>query len=61
MDELLAHLLTFPPHPPPPQPLPDIEYDKQIRALVQLLNQTSASKLTSGMSSGDDLLDVCTL
>ncbi|KAL9122363.1 MAG: hypothetical protein Q9187_001080 [Circinaria calcarea] len=58
MDELLAHLLTFPPHPPPPQPLPDIEYDKQIRALVQLLNHTSASKLTSGMSSGDDLLDV---
>ena len=58
MDELLPQLLAFPPHPPPPQPLSDITYDKQIRALVQLLNQTSASKLVGGVSGGGNLLDV---
>ena len=58
MDELLPHLLSFPPHPPPPQPLSDVDYDRNIRGLVQTLNQVAASKLTSGVSGGGDLLDV---
>ena len=58
MDNLLPQLLAFPPHPPPSQPLSDAEYDKQIKSLIQLLNQTSASKLAGGVSGGGDLLDV---
>lgn len=58
MDELLPHLLSFPPHPPPPQPLSNVDYDRHIRGLVQTLNQVAASKLTSGVSGGGDLLDV---
>ena len=54
MNELLPQLLAFPPHPPPPQPLSDADYDRQIKSVVQLLNQTPASRLTGG-----DLLDVC--
>ena len=58
MDSILPQLLSFPPHPPPAVPLSDKEYDKQIRSVVQLLNETSAKKLTGGVSGGGDLLDV---
>ncbi|KAI9810393.1 MAG: hypothetical protein M1827_006279 [Pycnora praestabilis] len=58
MDELLPQLLAFPPHPPPAQPLSDAEYDRQIRALLQILNQTSANRLVGGVAGGGDLLDI---
>ncbi|KAA6413378.1 MAG: hypothetical protein FRX48_03124 [Lasallia pustulata] len=58
MDELLPQMLSFPPHPPPPQPLSDVDYDRSIKGLVQNLNQVAASKLTSGVSGGGDLLDI---
>ncbi|KAI4135382.1 MAG: hypothetical protein LQ347_000712 [Umbilicaria vellea] len=61
MDELLPHLLSFPPHPPPPQPLSNVDYDRNIKILVQTLNQVAASKLASGVSGGGDLLDINTL
>ena len=57
MDELLPKLLSFPPHPPPPQKLSDITYDKNIRELIEQLNKVSASKLTGGVKGGDDFLD----
>lgn len=58
MDAILPQLLSFPPHPPPVTPLPDADYDKQIKLLVQLLNKTPANQLTAGVSGGGDLLDV---
>ena len=58
MDSILSQLLSFPPHPPPPTPLSDVEYDKQIRAVAQLLGGVPARKLTGGVSGGGDLLDV---
>lgn len=59
MDDLLPRLLSFPPHPPPSQKLSDLEYDSQIKTLVKLLTETSASKLVKGVAGGGDLLDVC--
>lgn len=58
MDTLLPQLLAFPPRPPPVTPLTESEYDKQIRCVVQLLNQTPANKLAGGVSGGGDLLTV---
>ena len=58
MDAILPQLLAFPPHPPPVTPLPDADFDKQIKIVVQLLNQTPASKLTAGVHGGGDLLNV---
>lgn len=60
MDSLLPQLLAFPHHPPPLTPVTDAEYDKQIRVIVQNLNTVPASKLTSGVSGGGDLLEVST-
>ena len=58
MDTLLPQLLSFPPHPEPDKPLPDSEYDKHIKNLVNHINTIPASKLTSGVPGGGDLLDV---
>ena len=58
MDSLLHQLLSFPPHPEPAKPLPDSEYDKHIKNLVQHINTIPASKLTSEVPGGGDLLDV---
>ena len=59
METFLSQLLSFPPHPESAKPLPDSEYDKQIKNLVQHLNTIPASKLNSGVPGGGDLLDVC--
>ena len=58
MDALLPQLLSFPPHPEPTKPIPDSEYDKQIKNLVLHINSIPASKLTLGVPGGGDLLDV---
>ena len=58
METLLPQLLAFPPHPPPKTPLTDAEYDKQIKALLNRLNQISANKFTSHVAGGGNLLDV---
>ena len=58
MDALLSQLLAFPPHPEPTKPLSDSEYDKHIKNLVHHINTLPASKLTSGVPGGGDLLDV---
>ncbi len=57
MDTFLPQILAFPTHPPPAVPLTYPEYDKQIKTLLQFLNQIPASKLASGVA-GTDLLDV---
>ncbi|KZF20120.1 hypothetical protein L228DRAFT_263417 [Xylona heveae TC161] len=58
MEALLSQLLAFPPHPPPTQPLPDAEYEKQIKTILQILNQTPANLLLGGVAGGGDLLNV---
>lgn len=58
MESILPQLLAFPPHPPPTTPLPDAEFDKQIKVTIHLLSTIAASKLTSGVLGGGDLLDV---
>ncbi|KAL8798856.1 MAG: hypothetical protein Q9182_006334 [Xanthomendoza sp. 2 TL-2023] len=58
MDPLLPQLLSFPPHPPPPVPLVDAAYDKEIKNLRKLLNDLPASALTAGVANGGDLLDI---
>lgn len=58
METILPQLLAFPPHPPPPVPPTDADYDKQIKGIVQTLNTLPASKLISGVAGGGDLLDV---
>ena len=58
MDDLLRHLLAFPPHPPPIQPLADEEYEDRVLKLIYTLKTTPAKVLASGTSGGGDLLDV---
>ncbi|KAL8727281.1 MAG: hypothetical protein Q9166_006162 [cf. Caloplaca sp. 2 TL-2023] len=58
MDSLLPQLLSFPPHPPPPFPLVDVAYDKEIKSLRKLLNDIPANSLTAGVPNGGDLLDI---
>jgi hypothetical protein len=56
--DLVSQLLSFPPHPPPPQPIPDVEYDQRIRSLHAILKQAFPQKLVDEMPSGSNLLDV---
>ncbi|KAL8936930.1 MAG: hypothetical protein Q9211_003947 [Gyalolechia sp. 1 TL-2023] len=58
IESLLPQLLSFPPHPPPPLPLSDTVYDKEIRILRKALNDTPANALTGGVPNGGDLLDI---
>jgi COP9 signalosome complex subunit 3 len=58
MDDLIPKLLSFPPVPAPAQPLSDFMYDQSIRAISQLLISTPPGKLASGLSTGEDVLDV---
>lgn len=58
IESLLPRLLSFPLHPPPPVPLSDAVYDKEIKSLRKTLNDTPANLLTSGVPNGGDLLDV---
>ncbi|MCJ1285695.1 hypothetical protein MMC26_005036 [Xylographa opegraphella] len=55
MEALLPQLLSFPSHP---QVLSEHEYDRQIKLLVQLLQETGAGKLAKGVAGGPDLLDI---
>ncbi len=57
-DSLLPQLLSFPPHPPPPVPLVDAAYDKEIKNLRKVLNDTPANALTAGAPYGGDLIEV---
>ncbi|KAI4134601.1 MAG: hypothetical protein LQ341_006003 [Variospora aurantia] len=58
MEYLLPQLLSFPPHPPPPLPLSDQVYDKEIKTLRLVLNEIPANALTGGVPNGGDLLDI---
>ena len=58
MKEVLSQLLSFPPHPPPPQPISDKEYDQKIRNLYSFLKQAFPQKFVEEIPGGGNLLDV---
>lgn len=58
IESLLPRLLSFPIHPPPPIPLSDAVYDREIKGLRKALNDTPANVLTGGVPNGGDLLDI---
>ena len=60
MDSILPQLLSFPPHPPPANPISDADVDKGLRGVLKILNEIPAKKLTAGLTGGGggDLLDV---
>lgn len=58
MDELLPKLLAFPPHPPPPTPLSDSQYDAGIKSHIAALERISEKSLVQSTPSGATALDV---
>lgn len=58
MDDFISKLLTFPPVPAPAESLSEPQYDQSIRAVSQLLESAPPGKLASGLSTGEDVLDV---
>ncbi|KAH8821108.1 hypothetical protein F5884DRAFT_766646 [Xylogone sp. PMI_703] len=58
MDALLPKLLSFPPHPPPAQPLSDHSYDKEITALIDVVKGIPDKRLLLQTSGGENPLDV---
>jgi hypothetical protein len=58
MDNLLPNLLSFPPHPPPPNPMSDHAYDSGIRDQIDYVKKLSDSKLLQQTSGGENVLDV---
>lgn len=59
MDDLLPKLLSFPPHPPPQNPLSDHSYDEGVKTQVASLKNISDQKLLAQTSGGESALDVC--
>lgn len=60
MDDLLPKLLSFPPHPPPPNPLSVVQYDEGIKAQISAIKGIPEGKLLQQTSSGENALDVST-
>jgi COP9 signalosome complex subunit 3 len=58
MEDLLATLLSFPAHPPPPQPLSDKQYDESIRLQVDNIRKISHKRLLESTTDGESILDV---
>ncbi|RFU27939.1 hypothetical protein B7463_g8393, partial [Scytalidium lignicola] len=58
MDTLLPKLLSFPPHPPPAQPLSDHNYDREITALIDAVKGIPDKRLLLQTSGGENPLDV---
>lgn len=58
MDNLLPNLLSFPPHPPRPNPMSDQHYDEGIREQIDYVKKISESKLLQQTSGGENVLDV---
>jgi len=58
MDELLPKLLSFPPHPPPPKPISDHQYDERIKEQIDTCKRISDTKLLQQTSGGEQVLDV---
>jgi len=58
MNELVPKLLAFPKNPPPAEPLKADEYDREIRIVKKLLDETPPEVLAANMDGGGTLLDV---
>ncbi|RKF58995.1 COP9 signalosome complex subunit 3 [Erysiphe neolycopersici] len=58
MDNALSKLLSFPPHPPPPNPLTDYQYDEGIKEQIKAIKGLPAQTLLQKTSGGEHALDV---
>lgn len=58
MDDLLQKLLTFPPHPPPKNPLSDSAYEDGIKSQIAAAGKISEKNLLLSTSGGESPLDV---
>jgi COP9 signalosome complex subunit 3 len=58
MDDLLPKLLTFPPHPPPQNPLSDSSYEDGIKSQISALRKIADKNLLLNTSGGESPLDV---
>lgn len=58
MDGILSKLLSFPPHPPPPNPLSDCQYDESIREKIESVRALPKTALLQRTSGGEHVLDV---
>ncbi|KAE9377921.1 hypothetical protein N431DRAFT_399116 [Stipitochalara longipes BDJ] len=58
MDNLLPNLLSFPPHPPPPNPMSDHAYEQGIREQIEFVRKLADNKLLQHTSGGENVLDV---
>ncbi|POS87436.1 hypothetical protein EPUL_000243 [Erysiphe pulchra] len=61
MDNALSKLLSFPPHPPPPNPLTDHQYDERIKAQIKAIKSLPIQTLLQKTSGGEHALDVGTV
>ncbi|RKF56951.1 COP9 signalosome complex subunit 3 [Golovinomyces cichoracearum] len=57
MDGVLSKLLSFPPHPPPPIPLSDSQYDEGIKEQIEVIKKLSNPILLQKTAGGEDTLD----
>lgn len=60
MDNALSKLLSFPPHPPPPNPLTDHQYDEKIKEQIEAIKGLPTQTLLQTTSGGEHALDVST-
>ncbi|KHJ35564.1 putative cop9 signalosome complex subunit 3 [Erysiphe necator] len=58
MDNALSKLLSFPPHPPPPNPLTDHQYDEKIKEQIEAIKGLPTQTLLQTTSGGEHALDV---
>ncbi|KAF4625807.1 hypothetical protein G7Y89_g12357 [Cudoniella acicularis] len=58
MDDLLPKLLSFPPHPPPPNGISDLQYDEGIKTQISTIKNIPDSKLLQQTSGGENVLDI---
>jgi COP9 signalosome complex subunit 3 len=58
MDELLPHLLAFPPHPAPQTLLSDSSYDEGIKAQISAVRKIPDKNLLEETSGGESPLNV---
>lgn len=61
MDNALSKLLSFPPHPPPPNPLSDHQYDEGIKEQIKAIKSLPIETLLQKTSGGEHALDVGTV
>ncbi|KAH8685727.1 hypothetical protein BGZ60DRAFT_99862 [Tricladium varicosporioides] len=58
MDDLLPKLLSFPPHPPPPNGISDQQYEEGITTQISAIRNIADHRLLQQTSGGENVLDI---